>query len=193
VAPRSGSWGVIADAALADGGRVTGVITESLSDHEIAHGGLARLDVVRTMRERKNRMAELSDAFVMLPGGFGTFEEFMEAVTWRQLAIHEKPSGILNVDGYFADPLTLWLTPSRWDSSGRTTQPRSQSPRIRRLCSTAWLPNHASRDGGRLSSNTLGVGQRQREPLGPLRIGKDSGATNRQRECPSAAPCASHH
>jgi uncharacterized protein (TIGR00730 family) len=123
-----GLMGVIADAASAAGGRVTGVITESLSDHEIAHGGLARLDVVRTMHERKNRMAELSDAFVMLPGGFGTLEEFMEAVTWRQLAIHEKASGILNVDGYFADLLAFGLTPSRSDSSGRTTQPRSQSP-----------------------------------------------------------------
>ena len=126
----------------------------------------------------KNRMAELSDAFVMMPGGFGTFEEFMEAVTWRQPAVHEKPSGILNVDGYFADPLTF-------------VAHAVEMGFIRR--STAWLPNQASRDGGRLSSNTLGVGQRQREPLGPLRIGKDSGATNRQRECPSAAPCASHH
>lgn len=102
-----GLMGVVADAALAAGGQVTGVITESLSDHEIAHGGLARLDVVRTMHERKYRMAELSDAFVMLPGGFGTVEEFMEAVTWRQLAIHEKPSGILNVDGFFADLLAF--------------------------------------------------------------------------------------
>jgi uncharacterized protein (TIGR00730 family) len=102
-----GLMGLTADAALAAGGQVTGVITESLSDHEIAHGGLARLDVVRTMHERKTRMAELSDAFVMLPGGFGTFEEFMETVTWRQLGIHEKPSGILNVGGYFTDLLAF--------------------------------------------------------------------------------------
>ena len=95
------SVGVMADAALSAGGRVTGVITESLADHEIAHGGLARLEVVRTMHERKHRMAELADAFIMLPGGFGTIEEFMEAVTWRQLGIHGKPSGILNVDGFF--------------------------------------------------------------------------------------------
>src|SRR5580700_680806 len=72
-----------------------------------ATAGLARLDVVRTMHERKDRMAGLSDAFVMLPGGFGTLEQFMEAVTWRQLAIHEKPSGILNVDGSFADLLVF--------------------------------------------------------------------------------------
>jgi uncharacterized protein (TIGR00730 family) len=98
-----GLMGILADAALAAGGRVTGVITEALSSHEIAHGGLARLDVVTTMHQRKHRMAELADAFIMLPGGFGTFEEFTEAVTWRQLRIHEKASGILNVDGYFDD------------------------------------------------------------------------------------------
>jgi uncharacterized protein (TIGR00730 family) len=100
-----GLMGVVADAALAAGGRVTGVITESLLDHEIAHSGLSRLDVVGTMHERKHRMAELSDAFIMLPGGFGTLEEFTESVTWRQLGIHDKPSGILNVDGYFDDLL----------------------------------------------------------------------------------------
>ena len=96
-----GLMGVVADAALASGGRVTGVITESLADHEIAHGGLTRLDVVRTMHERKARMADLSDAVVMLPGGFGTLEEFMEAVTWVHLGIHDKPCGVLNVDGFF--------------------------------------------------------------------------------------------
>jgi uncharacterized protein (TIGR00730 family) len=96
-----GLMGLVADAALAAGGRVTGVITESLADHEIAHGGLAQLHVVPSMHERKQRMAELADAFIMLPGGFGTLEEFMETVTWRQLGIHHKASGILNVDGYF--------------------------------------------------------------------------------------------
>ena len=77
-----GLMGILADAALAVGGRVTGVITEALSGHEIAHGGLARLDVVTSMHQRKHRMAELADAFIMLPGGFGTFEKFTEAVTW---------------------------------------------------------------------------------------------------------------
>ena len=94
--------GADADAASAAGGRVTGVITESLSDHEIAHGGLARLDVVRTMDERKARMAALSDAFVMLLGGFGRFEGIHGDGHMAQLAIHENPVGILNVDGYFA-------------------------------------------------------------------------------------------
>ena len=100
-----GLMGIVADAALAAGGEVTGVITETLVDHEIAHSGLRRLDVVRTMHERKARMAEVSDAFIMLPGGFGTYEEFMEMVTWRQLGIHDKPGGILNVDGFFDDLL----------------------------------------------------------------------------------------
>jgi uncharacterized protein (TIGR00730 family) len=96
-----GLMGVVADAVLSSGGRVVGVITESLADHEIAHMGLHRLDVVRTMHERKARMAELSDAVIMLPGGFGTYEEFMETVTWVHLGIHDKPCGVLNVDGFF--------------------------------------------------------------------------------------------
>jgi uncharacterized protein (TIGR00730 family) len=104
-----GLMGVVADAVLAAGGRVTGVITESLADHEIAHHGLTRLDVVRSMHERKARMAELSDAVIMLPGGFGTYEEFMEAVTWVHLGIHDKPCGVLNVEGFF-DHLLRFLT-----------------------------------------------------------------------------------
>jgi len=98
---------VLADAVLAAGGRVTGVITETLADHEIAHRRVTRLDVVATMHARKHRMAELSDAFIMLPGGFGTFEEFMEAVTWRQLGIHTKSQWHLNVDGFFDDLLAF--------------------------------------------------------------------------------------
>jgi hypothetical protein len=104
-----GLMGMVADAVLASGGRVTGVITESLADHEIAHGGLTRLDVVPTMHERKARMAGLSDAVIMLPGGFGTYEEFMEAVTWVHLGIHDKPCGVLNVEGFF-DDLLRFLT-----------------------------------------------------------------------------------
>jgi len=93
--------GTLADAALAAGGEVHGVITEALSDHEIAHPGLQRLDVVQTMHERKARMAEHSDAVLMLPGGFGTLEEFTEVVTWVQLGILDKPYGILNVEGFY--------------------------------------------------------------------------------------------
>ena len=100
-----GLMGVVADAALAEGGRTTGVITESLAGHEIAHQTLSDLHVVGTMHDRKALMSDLSDAFVMLPGGFGTYEEFMESVTWAQLGIHDKPCGILNVDGFFDDLL----------------------------------------------------------------------------------------
>ena len=102
-----GLMGVVANAALAKGGQVIGVITEALAGHEIAHDTLSHLEVVTTMHERKARMAELSDAFVMLPGGFGTYEEFMESVTWAQLGIHDKPCGILNVDGFYDHLLTF--------------------------------------------------------------------------------------
>ena len=102
-----GLMGVVADASLAAGGRATGVITESLAGHEIAHTSLDDLHVVRTMHERKKLMSELSDAFVMLPGGFGTCEEFMESVTWAQLGLHDKRCGILNVDGFFDELLAF--------------------------------------------------------------------------------------
>lgn len=102
-----GLMGCVANAVLADGGQVVGVITESLADHEIAHGNLSRLEVVVSMHERKARMAALSDAVIMLPGGFGTYEEFMETVTWVHLGIHDKPCGILNVDAFFDHLLTF--------------------------------------------------------------------------------------
>ena len=96
-----GLMGIVADAAIAAGGTATGVITEALAGHEIAHGELNRLHVVTTMHERKALMSELSDAFVMAPGGFGTYEEFLESVTWTQLGLHDKRCGVLNVDGFF--------------------------------------------------------------------------------------------
>ena len=98
-----GLMGVVADAVIAGGGTATGVITEALAGHEIAHGALSDLQVVSTMHQRKALMSELSDAFVMLPGGFGTLEEFMESVTWTQLGIHDKRCGLMNVDGFFDD------------------------------------------------------------------------------------------
>ncbi len=101
---RIGLMGQVADAALAAGGRVIGVIPKRLDEREIAHTGLTALHVVDSMHERKALMARLSDAFLALPGGFGTLEEFCEAVTWTQLGIHDKPCGLLNVAGYF-DPL----------------------------------------------------------------------------------------
>ncbi|MEI8052008.1 MAG: TIGR00730 family Rossman fold protein [Actinomycetes bacterium] len=97
-----GLMGVVADAALAAGGAVDGVITHALEDKETAHHGLTSLRVVATMHERKAVMADASDAFIMLPGGFGTLDEFFEVVTWTQLGVHAKPCGILDVEGYFS-------------------------------------------------------------------------------------------
>lgn len=101
---RIGLMGVIADAVMATGGRVTGVIPQSMVAREVAHSALTDLRVVPSMHSRKALMAELADAFIALPGGFGTLEEFCEIVTWGQLGIHRKPCGLLNVGGYY-DPL----------------------------------------------------------------------------------------
>ena len=99
-----GLMGVVADTTLAHGGHVIGVIPSALVAREIAHHGLPDLRIVSSMHERKALMANLSDAFIALPGGFGTFEEFCEVVTWTQLGLHRKPCGLLNVAGYY-DPL----------------------------------------------------------------------------------------
>jgi len=96
-----GLMGVLADAALAAGGRVTGVIPEHLMRPELAHRGLTELIVVDTMHTRKRTMAERSDAFVVLPGGYGTFEEMFEMITWLQLRLQARPVGLLNVAGYY--------------------------------------------------------------------------------------------
>lgn len=96
-----GLMGILADEMLAAGGTVVGIIPAALQAREIAHLGLTELHVVQSMHERKAMMAELSDGFVALPGGFGTLEEIVEALTWAQLRIHEKPCGLLNVAGYF--------------------------------------------------------------------------------------------
>jgi uncharacterized protein (TIGR00730 family) len=102
-----GLMGVLADAALAAGGEAIGVIPEALVAREIGHNGLTRLHVVRSMHQRKTLMADLADAFIALPGGYGTFEEYFEAVTWTHLGIHKKPCGLLNVDGYYDALLAL--------------------------------------------------------------------------------------
>ena len=96
-----GLMGVVADTALAHGGHVIGVIPSAMVAREIAHRGLPDLRIVASMHERKALMASLSDAFIALPGGFGTFEEFCEVVTWTQLGLHGKPCGLLNVGGYY--------------------------------------------------------------------------------------------
>ncbi|ENW93914.1 TIGR00730 family Rossman fold protein [Acinetobacter dispersus] len=104
---RSGLMGVVADSALQAGGRVIGVIPNALVDRELAHTGLTELHIVNNMHERKTKMAELSDAFVALPGGTGTLEEIFEQWTWSQLGIHQKPCAFLNVDGFYDDLIKM--------------------------------------------------------------------------------------
>jgi uncharacterized protein (TIGR00730 family) len=105
---RVGLMGAVADAVLEAGGHVIGVIPQALYAREVAHTGLPDLRVVSSMHERKALMADLSDGFVAMPGGWGTFEELFEVLTWGQLGLHAKPCGLLNVDGYF-DPLLAFL------------------------------------------------------------------------------------
>jgi uncharacterized protein (TIGR00730 family) len=102
-----GLMGALATAALAAAGRVVGVIPEALAAKEVAHGGVTEMHVVPSMHVRKALMAELSEGFIALPGGFGTFEELFEIVTWSQLGIHGKPVGLLNVGGYFDQLLAM--------------------------------------------------------------------------------------
>lgn len=103
-----GLMGAVADAALAAGGEVVGVIPEALEAKEIAHERLSRLEVVGSMHERKARMSELADAFIALPGGMGTLEELSEMLTWAQLGLHQKPCGLLDVAGYW-QPLVAFF------------------------------------------------------------------------------------
>jgi uncharacterized protein (TIGR00730 family) len=105
--------GELADATLALGGRVIGVIPEALRTKELAHEGLTELRVVASMHERKATMAELADAFVALPGGYGTLEEFCEVLTWSQLGLHGKPCGLLDVAGYWRPLLEVFDTAVR--------------------------------------------------------------------------------
>ena len=103
-----GLMGIVADAALAAGGDVIGVIPEQLVGWEVAHAGLTRLEVVANMHERKARMFDLSDAFIALPGGFGTLDEMFEMLTWRQLGLGDKPCAFLDVDGFYS-PLVAMM------------------------------------------------------------------------------------
>jgi uncharacterized protein (TIGR00730 family) len=102
-----GLMGAVADAALTGGAEVIGVLPEVLAGSEIAHAGLTRLEVVATMHARKARMAKLADAFLMLPGGYGTLDEMMEIVTWKQLRLHAKPCVLINTAGYWDGLLTF--------------------------------------------------------------------------------------
>ncbi|MGY0193590.1 LOG family protein [Leptothrix sp. BB-4] len=116
-----GLMGVVADAVLAGGGSVCGVIPESLMRREVGHRGLQELHVVDTMHARKQRMAEESDAFVAMPGGIGTFEELFEVWTWRHLGYHDKPVALLDVAGYW-QPLLAFLQRTRSEGFVSTEQ-----------------------------------------------------------------------
>ena len=105
---RVGLMGALADAMLALGGEVIGVIPRGLATVEVAHAGVEHLHVVESMHERKALMADLSDGFIALPGGYGTMDEFHEILTWRQLRIHDKPIGLLNANGFYDDVLALY-------------------------------------------------------------------------------------
>lgn len=108
---RNGLMGIVADATLATGGRVVGIIPKALVEKEWAHHGCSELHVVDSMHERKRLMAEHADAFLALPGGIGTMEEFFEVWTWRQLGYHDKPVGLLNQNGFY-DSLLVFLRSS---------------------------------------------------------------------------------
>lgn len=123
-----GLMGVLADAVIAAGGETIGVIPESMVESELAHKGLTRLEIVATMHQRKARMVELADAFLALPGGYGTLDELFEILTWAQLRLHAKPIGLCNVAGFFA-PLLSWIQHAEEEAF--------LSPRHRQLLLTA--------------------------------------------------------
>src|ERR1700728_2557542 len=102
-----GAMGAVADSALAAGGEVVGIIPDVIKEREIEHHGLTELHVVRTMHERKALLSSRADAFVALPGGYGTLEEFIEMVTWAQLKIHAKPCVLVNVNGFYDGPVSF--------------------------------------------------------------------------------------
>lgn len=105
---RVGLMGIVADTVMAEGGAAIGVIPEALLRREVGHHGLTELRVVGSMHERKQLMADLADGFIAMPGGYGTFEEFCEVITWSQLGIHPKPCGLLNVLGYYDALLAMF-------------------------------------------------------------------------------------
>lgn len=146
---RVGLMGTIADAALEAGGEVVGVIPEALATAEVANSGITRLHVVQSMHERKALMADLSDGFIALPGGFGTMDEFHEILTWRQLGIHSKPVGLLNVGGYYDDLLALY---DRMERDGfvveQTRRLVSVAPTIEELLAVLFVPRNLARESG---------------------------------------------
>jgi uncharacterized protein (TIGR00730 family) len=129
---RVGLMGAVADAALAAGGEVVGVIPQHLLDREVGHEGLTELRVTASMHDRKALMAELADGFIALPGGLGTLEELAETLTWSQLGLQDKPFGLLDVEGFY-DPLLAFLD--------HTVTERFVTPEHRRLVLSAGDPH----------------------------------------------------
>jgi uncharacterized protein (TIGR00730 family) len=150
---RAGLMGEVADAALAAGGKVVGVIPQSLMERELGHTGLSELHVVQTMHERKRMMAERSDAFLALPGGIGTLEELFEVWTWRQLGYHDKPVGLLNTEGYYdkllafvSDMAEHGLVPATQHALLQVDrQPQPLLQRLGQLAAAASAPDDYSR------------------------------------------------
>ena len=148
-----GLMGEVADATLAAGGRVVGVIPESLQRLEVGHNGLHELHVVPTMHVRKQMMAERADAFIALPGGIGTLEELYEVWTWRQLSYHDKPIGLLNTEGYYDDLLRFmrttvsegFLAPSEHDKLVVGDEPEPLLTQIASMARAATLDDDYSR------------------------------------------------
>jgi uncharacterized protein (TIGR00730 family) len=149
---RVGLMGALADGALAEGGEVVGVIPQALVARELAHAGVTELHVVGSLHERKALMAELADAFVALPGGFGTLDELMEQLTWSQLGLHAKPVAILEVAGYWRPLIALARHATAEGFSGSPISRQSPSATSRKRSSTAsssWSAKSARRRGGR--------------------------------------------
>ena len=167
-----GLMGVLADTALAAGGEVIGVMPQALVDREIGHPGLTEMRVVGSMHERKALMAELSDAFVAIPGGIGTLEELIEVYTWSQLGIHSKACGVLNVRGYY-DPLAAFLDHAVEEGFLRAAAPRRAQRRRR--------PGRAARPARRLraADGRQVAGARSDLILRPLEAADAAGAATR--------------
>ena len=143
-----GLMGVVADAALQAGGDVLGIIPESLMLKEVGHGSLTELVVTRTMHERKAAMADAADAFIALPGGFGTFDELCEILTWGQLGIHQKPIGLLDTAGFFSQLTSFFnfvmdqgfLRPEHRELLLEDTEPELLLDRL-----AAWVPRNVAK------------------------------------------------
>jgi uncharacterized protein (TIGR00730 family) len=150
---RVGLMGTVADATLAAGGRVVGVIPQALMDREVGHAGLTEQHVVETMHERKQLMATRADAFIALPGGIGTLEELYEVWSWQQLGYHDKPVALLNVEGYYDSLLAFmavshergFVSRAQHEALIVDDQPARLLARVRDLASRATRPDDYSR------------------------------------------------